>query len=365
MCVYVCKGLVRNSRAADWLGQMPVPPPPDPPPGGLAAGPRVRGGGWRCQTGRGRGAGAGRRALGAGPGALRASRAAAPPPGPYAALSSTPALSGCSLSSHSTFHAAASLPRERQPRDRCVRPRASHLARSLDSAPRARLAHGHTFVSPLAPSALGGGGGGGRTARGHTVAAAAGWPAGHGGRWGRRADETATHPGNQQGEGAAGGGLPWPRGRGARQTKAGGAAAVAVVATPSGAPGAPLTAPRPARLSIPFVWRPGARVRGVGGGEPRRPESGRPAARRARIFATRILGAAGARHPGSPAGLGLPPGDADPLSPFCFQCSSPNFRASSPARGLGSGHRGAGVQRSPLESSSSSSLRGGAGSTCL
>lgn len=215
--------------------------------------------------------------------ALRASRPAAPPPGLYAALSSSPSLSGLSLSSHSTFHAAGSLSCERQRHGRCAPPRALHLAHpALPS--RAHLAHGHTFVSPRAL--------GSRRRRrrrrqrrqdraGSTVAVAAGWPAGHGGRWGRRADETSTHPGNEQGEGrgrrasSAGG-----RGRRARQTKAG-----ARHASRSGhhvrGP-APLHRPAAGAPRHPLcVAAQGAGARGRATAARRRPDWGRPAARHA------------------------------------------------------------------------------------
>lgn len=134
-------------------------------------------------------------------------------------------------------------------------------------------------------------------------------------------------------------------GRGARQTKAGGRGGRRGLATPSG-PRRPSTAPRPARLSIPFVWRPRARVRGAGGGEPRRPESGRPAARRAHP-----------RHPyprrswgETPAPLQGPASLPGPRSSLPFSLSLvlvPSFPCALPGRGLGSGRLGAGVEMSP------------------
>lgn len=150
----VCGGLVRNSRDADWLGQMPVPPPSRPPSRPTSGWPRGAARGCAEEAGGAKLAGGVTREAGwwacrGGTRALRASRAAAPPPGPYAALSSSLALSGCSLSSHSWFHAAASLSCERQPRGHCVHPRAPHLAHPTLPT-RAHLAHGHTFVSPSA-----------------------------------------------------------------------------------------------------------------------------------------------------------------------------------------------------------------------
>lgn len=179
--------------------------------------------------------------------------------------------------------------------------RAPRISRARSALPtRARAWRTDTRSFPLAPSALGGGGG--RTTRGHTVAAAAGWPAGHGGRWGWRADETATHPGNQQGEGAAGGGVPGPRGVGrgeearSEADKGGGAEDVAVW-PPRPGPGAPPPPGGRRGSPSPLFGGPGR------GGEGRAAASrGGPSRggrqRAARILATRLLlGAAGARPP--------------------------------------------------------------------
>lgn len=179
-------------------GALPPPPAPFRP---LPA--PTRGGGARGPTrafrrpaglpGRGRGARGGWWAVG---GAGVSSRL-----GPAPGLRGTlfPASASCSLSACSTFHAAASGPARGRPGTAAYAP----LSRARFS-PRARPAHGRTFVSPRAP--------GSRRRQGadrtrHGGAAAAGWRADYGGGRGRRADETTPHPGNELGADAAGDGL--------------------------------------------------------------------------------------------------------------------------------------------------------------
>ncbi|VTJ87023.1 Hypothetical predicted protein, partial [Marmota monax] len=119
-----------------------------------------------------------------------------------------------SLSSSSTFRAVASLPCPSHPAAAArIHAPCGFLAQRPALPERASRTDARSF--PLARRGFGSGCGW-RTARGSTVAAAAGWRAGHGGGWGRRTDETATHPGNKQGEGAAGFGAP-RRGQGAER----------------------------------------------------------------------------------------------------------------------------------------------------
>lgn len=279
-------------------GQCPSRLPPAPPPGGLAARPAARGGGWRCQTGRGRGAGGG--GAGRGPGAARHGR---PRPGPYAALSSpSPPPPPPPRPAARSVLTPSSTPRPRRPpRGSPAAPRApARLASRAPGSPaRARLAPGHTLVSPRALGSR-------RRAEraGSTVAAAAGWPASHGGRWGRRADETATHPGNEQGEGAAGGGAPrrWG-GRAARRQRRGRGGRRGLATSPGpGAPRHPLC-----------VAAPGAGARG----RRRRAEGARGAAGSApRASSPPVPSAQPGRDPGTPAGPGSVPGPRPSLLPL-------------------------------------------------
>lgn len=280
---------------------MPVPLPSLPRVRVAARqGRQARGAGWRCQTGRGRDQGGGEGACWGGTRAPRASRPAVPPPGPTRLTPPPPPRPPAR-----SVLAPRSTPRPRSPARanpaaaaRTRRP-ASPAHGSLHA--RASLPDARSF--PLACPGLGCGGGG-RTARGSSLAAAASWPAGHGGGWGRRADETATHPGNEQGEGAAGGGAPrreWGGAEPGRQRR--GRGGLRGPATLSRAR-SPSAAPQPARLAIPFVWPPRARVRGGGGAQEARvgaagsaPRASSPPASSAWLR----------RDPGTPAGPSVRP----------------------------------------------------------
>lgn len=201
----------------------------------------------------------------------------APPPGLCGAL--LPASASLQLSACSTFHAAASRARERQLRG--LRARASVSVSRL--SPRERLAHERTFVSPRAS--------GSRPRRRRQRADRAGWTADHGGGRGRRADETASHPGNEKG---AGGGAPWQAGagRGGQRLGRGG---------PAAGPGSgPPTAGGRRAGAAPLCDRPEL---GAGGAAPRRPAwGGRQRAAGIPAAVSRGLGIRGARQPASSAG---------------------------------------------------------------
>lgn len=169
----VCvKGLVRNSRAADWLGPMPVPPPPDPPP---VASRRARGcageaGGAKLAGGVAPGAGGGARAPGGRGQSVARVTGCGPAPGSLrgSLLHPRPLRPLAQSSLHVPRRGRAAAPREAAPRSLRAPARLAPRAPARPARPHARASRTDTRSFPLAPPALGGGGGGGRTARGHT-----------------------------------------------------------------------------------------------------------------------------------------------------------------------------------------------------
>lgn len=333
-------GLVSNSASRQLAG-LNARPASLPPHLRVASRPAPRAlcGGWRCQTGRGREAW--RRVGGVsgwGQGCAPVT-ACGPAPGPlcYSLLLRLVR----ELAQFPLHVPSCGLAVRREAAPRLVRGHARPSSRAPGS-PHARASRARTRSFLLARSCLGGGGGR-QIAQGSTVAAAAGWPAGHGGRWGRRADETATHPGNEQGEGATSRRAP-RRGALSEADKGGGAAGVAVQ-LPRPGPGA-LSPPRGRRASpSPLCGCPGRGCEGAGG---RGAEEARVGAAGSapRASSPPSCSAQLGRDPGAPAGPARPP-VTPTISSFLSAALAPLSLGVLPGRGLSSGCLGAGVQISP------------------